>query len=179
MDVYGGKETTTTFDITRGIYAAIQAGATVINLSLGSEGQSDFFHSVIRSAHDQGVIFLGAADNEPSGAPHFPAAYPEVIAVTAGDRRGNIASYANRGDFVDVIGPGSNIIQFNEGSYVITGTSAATAFVSGTAAALKAAFWQITGRSRAIAARSPGAETDAETVKRHSAVSSDLSLPGQ
>ncbi len=139
VDVYGGKETTTTFDISKGIYAAIQAGATVINLSLGSEGQSDFLHSVIRTAHDQGVIFLGAAGNEPSGAPHFPAAYPEVIAVTAGDRRGNIASYANRGDFMDVIGPGSNIIQFNDGSYVITGTSAATAFVSGTAAALKAA----------------------------------------
>jgi subtilisin family serine protease len=138
VDVYGNNATTTTFDIARGIYLAIEAGATVINLSLGSEGHHELLHSVIRSAHDQGVIFLGAAGNEPSGRPHFPAAYPEVIAVTAGDRRGNVAPYANYGEFVDAIGPGTSLIQFNAGTYLVTGTSAATAFVAGTAAALKA-----------------------------------------
>lgn len=138
VDVYGNRATTTTFDIARGIHLALQAGATVINLSLGSEGHNDLLHAVIRGAHQQGVILLGAAGNEPSGRPHFPAAYPEVIAVTAGDRRGQIAPYANYGEFVDAVGPGTSLIQFNEGTYLVTGTSAATAFVAGTAAAVKA-----------------------------------------
>ncbi|MDW8310952.1 MAG: S8 family serine peptidase, partial [Verrucomicrobiales bacterium] len=138
VDVYGNSPTTTTFDIARGIHLAIEAGATVINLSLGSEGHHELLHFVIRRAHERGVIFLGAAGNEPSGRPHFPAAYPEVIAVTAGDRRGHIAPYANHGEFVDAVGPGTSLIQFNDGTYLVTGTSAATAFVAGTAAALKA-----------------------------------------
>lgn len=138
VDVYGNSETTTTFDIARGIYLAIESGATIINLSLGSEGQSDLLHAVIQSARAQGVLFLAAAGNEPSGVPHYPAAYPEVIAVTAGDRQGNLVPYANRGDFVDVVGPATSIIQFNDARFLVTGTSAATAYVSGMAAALKA-----------------------------------------
>lgn len=138
VDVYGNSETTTTFDIARGIYLAIESGATIINLSLGSEGQSDLLHSVIQSARAQGVLFLAAAGNEPTGIPNYPAAYPEVIAVSAGDRQGNLVPYANRGEFVDVVGPANSIIQFHDARFLVTGTSAATAYVSGMAAALKA-----------------------------------------
>jgi thermitase len=68
--------------------------------------------------------------------PTYPAAYPEVIAVTAGDRTGQIASYANRGDFVDLVAPGSSIVYFNGRPYYVTGTSAATAYATGLAAGL-------------------------------------------
>ena len=72
----------------------------------------------------------------PVTTPYYPAAYPEVTAVTAGDRRGQIASYANRGDFVDVVAPGSSIINFNGQTWFVSGTSAATAFVTGMAAGM-------------------------------------------
>ncbi|MGB9603776.1 MAG: S8 family serine peptidase, partial [Limisphaerales bacterium] len=62
--------------------------------------------------------------------------YPEVIAVTAGDRRGNIAQYANDGDFVDIVAPGTSIITFRGQAYLVSGTSASTAFASGLAAGL-------------------------------------------
>ena len=47
--------------------------------------------------------------DEPSTIPVYPAAYPDVVAVTAGDKKGNIAPYANRGSFVDVVAPGVSL----------------------------------------------------------------------
>lgn len=131
VDVYGRNATTTTFDVALGIQAAIKKGATIINLSLGSPGNSQFLHQVIQEAQRQGVLFVAAAGNEPTTAPTYPAAYPEVLATTAGDRKGNIAAYANRGDFVDVAAPGGNIVSFNNQSFLVSGTSTATAYVSG------------------------------------------------
>jgi subtilisin family serine protease len=57
--------------------------------------------------------------------------------VTAGGKTG-LASYANRGDFVDVIAPGSSIIQFGGRTYYVSGTSASTAYISGLAAGMAA-----------------------------------------
>jgi hypothetical protein len=136
VDIYGNNATTTTADLYQGIYAAINSGANVINLSLGSNGDSAALHSLIKYASEQGIVFFGAAGNEPVTTPVYPAAYPEVIAVTAGDRYGQIASYANRGSFVDIMTPGTSVIPYNGQSYAISGTSAATAFASGLAAGL-------------------------------------------
>lgn len=136
VDVYGSQPKTTTFDVAYGIYSAINNGARIINLSLGTDGDTPFLRNLIQSAHQQGILFFGAAGNEPLTTPNYPAAYPEVVAVTAGDRRGNIAPYANRGDFVDVVAPGSTFIDFNNQSYLVVGTSAATAYATGMAAGL-------------------------------------------
>jgi hypothetical protein len=136
VDVYGGQLTTTTFDVTQGIYRAVTSGANVINLSLGSSGDSTALHNLIRQAAGQGVIFFSAAGNQPVTTPMYPAAYPEVIAVTAGGHNGEIANYANRGNFVDIMTPGTSVIPYNGQSYVVNGTSAATAYASGIAAGL-------------------------------------------
>lgn len=136
VDVYGASGSTTTFDVARGIAAAVNAGANPINLSLGSEADSALLHQVIRQAREQGVVFFGAAGNQPTTDPTFPAAFPEVTAVTAGDAHRRIAPYANRGGFVDIIAPGSGVIYYNGQPYVINGTSAAAAFASGMAAGI-------------------------------------------
>ncbi len=136
VDVYGASETTTTFDVANGIYTAAKAGANIINLSLGSEGDSTFLHTLIQQGVQQGILFVAAAGNQPTTAPTYPAAYPEVLSVTAGDRNGNVASYANRGSFVDVIAPGSSIVSLGDQSYLGLGTSFSTAYVSGLASAL-------------------------------------------
>jgi hypothetical protein len=137
VDVYGNSASTSTFDVAVGIAKAVNSGAMIINLSLGSAGDTTFLRQVMQSAHDQGVLFFAAAGNEPVTTPTYPAAYPWVVAVTAGDRQGNLTSYANRGDFVDVIAPGSTLITFNGQNYVVSGTSTSTALTTGMAAALK------------------------------------------
>jgi hypothetical protein len=131
-----GGEQTTTYDIAVGIYKAVNGGAMIVNLSLGGDGDSSFLKSTIVSAHDQGVVFLAAAGNTPTTAPTYPAAYSQVIAITASDRSGNLASYANRGDFVDGIAPGGSIVTFKGQQYYVVGTSTSTAIASGVAAAI-------------------------------------------
>jgi len=48
---------------------------------------------------------------------------------------------ANRGDFVDIVAPGSNIVNCDGASYATTGTSTSTAL------APAARDWRTTGRS--------------------------------
>jgi hypothetical protein len=134
VDVYGGEPSTTTFSVAEGIYAAVEKGAKIINLSLGGTGDSSVLHDVIASSRQQGVIFFAAAGNEPVSTPTLPAAYPEVTAVTALDRTGAIASYANWGDFIKAAGPSTVAVTFNDQTYIVTGTSASTAYVTGVAA---------------------------------------------
>jgi hypothetical protein len=136
VDVYGSNPVTSTFDVANGVAQAIKGGANTINLSLGSSGDSQFLHNVIKSASEQGILFFAAAGNEPGTAPSYPAAYPEVMAVTAGTRDGSIAPYANRGDFVDLAAPGSSMVFFNGQSFLVMGTSASTAYASGLAASM-------------------------------------------
>ena len=67
----------------------------------------------------------------------YPPAYTPVMAVTAGNRQGGLAPYANRGDFIDVIAPGASIVHDqNSQSFMGTGTSFSSAYVSGLAAGL-------------------------------------------
>ncbi|HZL42347.1 MAG TPA: S8 family serine peptidase [Verrucomicrobiae bacterium] len=136
VDVYGANSTTTTFEVGQGIYQAVNAGANIVNLSLGGSGDSAFVHGLITSASKLGVVFFGAAGNEPLTTATYPAAYPEVIAVTASDPAGQLANYANHGSFVSIMAPGTSFADFQGQSYVVTGTSSATAFASGLAAGL-------------------------------------------
>ena len=139
VDVYGGSEATSTFEVVSGIYQAVQAGAQVINLSLGGADPVPIMEEVIDQASAQGILFVGAAGNSPGTEPVFPAAYPGVLAVTASSRPGQVASYANTGDFVDVMVPGRTYLDFNGVTYMVNGTSASAAYVSGLAASIAAA----------------------------------------
>lgn len=137
VDVYGNADSTSTFDVALGIAEVLNRGGKIINLSLASPGDSQLLHNIIKQGAARGVLFIAAAGNEPTTAPNYPAAYPEVLAVTAGGRNGQLASYANRGDFVDVAAPGSSIVYFGGKAYLVSGTSASTAYVSGLAAGMK------------------------------------------
>jgi hypothetical protein len=136
VDVYGAHESTSSFAVASGIQAAVNAGADVVNLSLGGDGGSPLVHEVIQAGRARDVVFLGAAGNEPVTTPTYPAAFPEVVAVTAITPEGDPAPYANRGDFVDVGAPGLSYVLFWGNPYYVVGTSAATANVSGIAAGL-------------------------------------------
>jgi len=140
VDVYGPNATATTFDVANGIIRAVNGGATIINLSLGSDTGSTFLHSVITDVSGRQIPIFGAAGNTPVTTPFYPAAYPEVIAVTASasliptSGQTRLANYANRGSFVDMIAPGTSVISYNGQSWLINGTSAASAYAAGMAA---------------------------------------------
>jgi thermitase len=136
VDVYGTEEMTTSWNVALGVKAAVDNGATVLNLSLAGTTDSAVLDSVIKQALAQGVVIYAAAGNEPVTTPMFPAATPGVIAVTA--TQGNqLAPYANFGSFVSLALPGASVVYLGSQSYVVQGTSPATAYATGVAAGTK------------------------------------------
>lgn len=134
VDVYGNNGSTTTFEVGEGISRALEAGAQIINLSLGSEGNTPYLESIIQQGVDAGRTFVASAGNEPVTTPTYPAAYNGVTAVTAGDSPNSIAPYANYGDFVDAMAPGSAVIGYADQNWRVNGTSPAAAYFSGAVA---------------------------------------------
>jgi hypothetical protein len=128
-----GDAATSTFDVANGIVQAVNGGAKVINLSLGSSSDSPFLQSVIQDVSKLNVAMFAAAGNEPVTTPFYPAAYPGVSAVTAIDN-GQLAPYASRGSFVSLGAPGTSIVPFGSMAYGVQGTSVASAYTSGLAA---------------------------------------------
>lgn len=136
VDVYGASETTTSWNVALGVQAAVNNGANVLNLSLGSENQSAVLDDIIQQAVAKGILVFAAAGNQPVKTATYPAASSGVIAVTA--LQGNqLAPYANSGSFVDLALPGASVIYFGNQAYVDQGTSVATAYATGVAAGTK------------------------------------------
>ena len=75
---------------------------------------------------------------DPKRAPVYPAAYREVIAVTATDEKDRLYGKANRGDYICIAAPGVDIIApaLKGGYDLSSGTSMAAAHVSGVVALL-------------------------------------------
>ncbi|MDE3068636.1 MAG: S8 family serine peptidase [Verrucomicrobiota bacterium] len=138
VDVYGPNPTTTTWNVALGIQAAVDAGANVLNLSLGSSENSPILDDVIAQALADGIPVFAAAGNTP-GSPDYPAQVPGVLAVTAVSQDGQLAPYANSGNWVDFAFPGASVIYFDGQNYFVQGTSVSTATATGVAAGNKAA----------------------------------------
>ena len=137
VDVYGDNELATTWNIARGVKAAVDGGATVLNMSLGGASDSAILDEIIRQAQAKGVVIFAAAGNQPVSTATFPAAISGVNAVTALGAPGQLASYANYGSFVSLALPGASVTHFGRQSFVVNGTSPATAYASGIAAGTK------------------------------------------
>ncbi len=83
--------------------------ADVVNMSLGGPGQSPAMHEAIQDARAAETIVVVAAGNDAVDAAGFtPAAFPEVVCVSAVDARGARAVYSNFGAVVDVAAPGGD-----------------------------------------------------------------------
>ena len=132
-DVYGPNDSASTWDVARAVTQAVQDGATIINLSLGSIQDSPYLRDVVSSVTAQGALVIAAAGNDSSPAPFYPAAYDSALAVTASSVRGGLAGYANFGSFVDIAAPGATYVSLNGASWMVQGTSVSSAFASGVA----------------------------------------------
>ncbi|HEX9047713.1 MAG TPA: S8 family serine peptidase [Verrucomicrobiae bacterium] len=138
VNVYGNSEQATTWNIALGVQAAVDGGATVLNMSLAGPSDSPVLSDIIQQALAKGVVVFAAAGNQPVATPNYPAAIPGVNAVTALGAPGQLASYANYGNFVEMALPGDSVIYLGNQAYVVQGTSPATAYASGVAAGARA-----------------------------------------
>jgi len=132
----GGRGTTMT--IIKGLDYAVAHDARIINMSFAGPIDPALTRA-LAAAHGKGRILIAAVGNKGSKSPAlFPAADPNVIAVTATDSRDKLFDGANRGDHIAVAAPGVDILVPAPGNVytMSTGTSFASAFVSGVAALL-------------------------------------------
>jgi subtilisin family serine protease len=126
----------TTFAIMSGLNWAVSHGARVVNMSFAGP-QDPGIARTLAAAHDRGVVLVAAAGNRGAKSPPlYPAADPNVIAVTATDAGDRLPAFANRGRYVAVAAPGVDLMLLapNGSLQVLSGTSFSAAYVTGTAA---------------------------------------------
>ena len=118
------------------IVYAVDNGARVINMSWGGRERSFVLRDVVDYAYARGVLMVAASGNESKGDSIFPAGYRKVISVAATEQHKQKFYQSNFGASIDIGAPGNVILSthINNRYRTLSGTSMATAHVSGVAA---------------------------------------------
>lgn len=125
------------FILAEAIDYAVQQGADVINLSLGTPAYSLALERALERANLQGVVVIAAAGNTGSDLQLYPASGYKVVSVSAINANYHKASFANYGSLVDLVTPGVDLLgPVNLGYALWSGTSMAAPLVAGEAALL-------------------------------------------
>ncbi|TKT74811.1 S8 family serine peptidase [Aquamicrobium sp. LC103] len=129
------------YNLVRALDLLVERQVHVINMSL-SGPDNELLEQAVGRVAERGIIMVAAAGNEgPRSEPVYPAAYEEVVAVTAIDRRKRPYRRAGRGEHIDFAAPGVAVwtAASISGKRTKTGTSFAAPFVTAAAALMKTA----------------------------------------
>lgn len=127
-----GAPVATAESIARGIDWMAAHGVPVINVSI-TGAHSPLLSDVVGRAIARGSVIVAAAGNDgPAAPPTYPAAFPDVIGVTAVDAGGRVYRRANRGEYVDFAAFGVRVpVDAGAGrTDYVTGTSYAAPLVA-------------------------------------------------
>lgn len=127
-----GKGTET--QVSLGVYAAIEDGVDIINLSLSMQGESEILGEACQAAYDAGVIVVAAAGNAgyDIGQDFYsPGSFDTVLSIVACNNSKRVADFSNYGSVCDFAAPGVDILSsYLDNSYKISsGTSVASPFI--------------------------------------------------
>jgi minor extracellular protease Epr len=102
-----------------------------VNMSLAGPANA-LLEETLAAMAGEPVVVAAVGNNGPSGEPLYPAAYDDVIGVTAVDVEGNVFRYANRGDHVDYAALGVNVKAADSGGSwrLESGTSMASPHIA-------------------------------------------------
>lgn len=141
-DVFGGGFWTFDYTIANAILEAVNDGADVINMSLGSSMPSTVLQEAVEKAISKGVVVVAAAGNDGADMQNYPASYEGVISVGAINSSKKLSSFSTYGASIDVVAPGEKVYapyyDVKKGSTFanLSGTSMASPAVAGMAALL-------------------------------------------
>ncbi|HET7849702.1 MAG TPA: S8 family serine peptidase [Pseudolabrys sp.] len=136
FDPAGDSAEATTFSILKSLDWAAENNARVINMSFAGPADPAIQRS-LEAAYRKGIVLIAAAGNAGAKSPPlYPAAYPEVIAVSATTADDKLFEASNRGKYIAVAAPGADIlVAAPDASYQVqSGTSFSAAEISGIAA---------------------------------------------
>lgn len=136
--IAGADGQSNSYLLAEGIVAAVDAGARLINISMGSEGDSPLVRKAIEYAGERGALIIAAAGNYGTNQVLYPAANDGVIAVGGVDATGEHLAFSNTGQAVDLAAPGYGINAAWPGdqSVMVSGTSFSAPIVTGAVAAV-------------------------------------------
>ncbi|MSU51677.1 MAG: peptidase S8 [Opitutus sp.] len=126
------------FTISKAIVAAVDAGAKVINVSLGGYSTSGVLDAAIGYAIRQGAVIVAAAGNDQAAQLAWPAADPRVVSVGAVDKAEQQVFFSNSGAQLHLTAPGYGVqtAWLDGGRVYVDGTSASAPLVAGAIAAV-------------------------------------------
>lgn len=133
----------TILNVINALHWCLENHIKIANLSFGTDKYSRALEEAVREARRRGLLIVAAAGNDGGpGTVDYPAVFKETISVAAMDAKGKIADFSSSGPEVDLLAPGSNILStYRWGTYVrLSGSSMATAHITGAAALLKAKY---------------------------------------
>ena len=127
-------------DVAAGIVGAVDRGAQVVLLSLGSRRPAPLLTEAVRWAAARGVLVVAAAGNASASVDLHPAAEDSVLSVGSVDDAGELAWATALAPTTDLLAPGVGAAIALPGARqgVASGTSVAAARVAGLAALLRA-----------------------------------------
>lgn len=125
------------FTLAEGIVRAVDSGAEIINISMGSYGDSRMVSDAVDYATERGAVIVASSGNEGLDNLAYPAAYEKVISVGAVEQGGEHLDFSNSHSSLDITAPGYqvNAAWGDEQLTAFSGTSASAPFVSGAIAA--------------------------------------------
>ncbi|NMH60561.1 S8 family serine peptidase [Alteromonas ponticola] len=97
-------------DLVSAIQRCDDAGAQVVNMSLGGTGSSTSERNALQNFYDNGILLVAAAGNSGDSTLSYPASYDSVISVAAVDESGQHAEFSQYTNQVEVAGPGEAIL---------------------------------------------------------------------
>jgi hypothetical protein len=149
--VTNAEGTSDMFTLAQGIQAAVDAGAKVINISLGAYNDSTVLSRMIEYADSKGAIIVASAGNDTASQLTWPAADPRVISVGAVDALGQQASFSNSGEGLTSTAPGLGLNTAWPGEQIVSfdGTSGSAPLMSGAIAAVMSMNPNLTARQAA------------------------------
>lgn len=123
-----------------------EAGAEVVNMSLGGPGSSNYESQALAEYESQGILMVAAAGNDGNSTKSYPASYDAVMSVGALGTGGGKAGYSQYNEQVEITAPGTRIYSTRpgDGYTKLSGTSMATPHVAGGAALVWSYFPQCT-----------------------------------
>lgn len=126
-DIFAGPRASSgsTFALVKAINWMAEQKVPVVNISLAGPSSTVVGKAVERVSARGQIVVAAVGNDGPAAPPVFPAAYPNVVGVTAVDKSGSIYRYANRGSYVDFAAYGVDVTSLDAGGNVIaaTGTS--------------------------------------------------------
>lgn len=127
---------TTASNLVTAIQSCKNAGAKVVNMSLGGSSSTATEQNALASFYQGGMLLVAAAGNAGNSSLSYPASYSSVMSVAAVDSSRNRAGYSQYNSQVEIAAPGSSVYStYKNNSYsTLSGTSMATPHVTGVAA---------------------------------------------